>query len=401
MIGCRVLILFFLGASLFTAQAKNIEKRVVKKPLFIAEWQRIYGGKEDDVAQDIVALEKGDSAIVGTCKSFDAKSSDICVLRMDAHGNVRWRLFIGGKKQEFGKSIARAADGNLFVLGKSKSFSKEYDYDLYLSKVTLEGKLLWSRSIGGTRDEYPGGVVGTDDGGAVIVGSSESFRNGYKDIYIVRLDAKGRVRKQKIFGGERDDAAYNITRLRDGNFVLVGSRETERSGDSDFFAMKIDQKLNKLWFKSFGGDEEDILYGVTPTIDNGVVAVGSTRSYGSSQTDMAVVRLDAKGAMQWIKLYGYKYYEYAYDVALRRDGGFMIAGGTNTLGKGDHSPYFIALDRNGKLQWSHVYGGDDRDIMYGITRMRDGSLIAVGETESFRNAKKFYMIKLRKNRQAK
>jgi hypothetical protein len=376
--------------------AKQAEKKVPKKEAYKAVWQKIYGGKSDDIAYGIVALENGDSAIVGSCRSFGAKRTDMCVTRMNAKGETKWRLWIGGKRNDLGRAITRAADGNLLLLGESKSFSKEYDYDLYVAKVSLDGKLLWTKTIGGSRDEHAGGIAGTDDGGAILVGDSESFKNGYKDIYVVRIDKNGKVLSEKAIGGERDEKATAITRTRGGNFVLVGSREFERSGDSDFFAMKVDQNAKVIWSKSFGGDDEDVLNGVCPTIDGGVVATGSTRSYNSEQTDLSVLKLDKNGKLIWLKLYGFKYYEYGNAVTLTRDGGYMVAGGTNTLGKGDHSPYFLALDPKGSLIWSHVYGDKGKDIMHGIARMSDGSLIAVGQSNSFSRSYDFYMIKLRK-----
>jgi len=391
------LALLCLGTSLYADKPKsNIVKKPAKKEAYRAVWQKIYGGENDDIAYGIMSLENGDSVIVGSCKSFGAKRTDMCVTRMNTNGEMEWRMLIGGKRNDFGKAIARSADGNLLLLGESKSFSKEYDFDLYVAKVTPDGKLLWTKTIGGGRDEHAGGIAGTDDGGAILVGDSESFKNGYKDIYIVKIDKKGKVLSEKAIGGERDEKATAITRTRDESFVLVGSSETERSGDPDFFAMKIDQNTKAIWHKSFGGDDEDQLNGVCPTKDGGVVATGSTRSYGSKQTDLSVLKLDKKGKLVWLKLYGFKYYEYGNAVTMTSDGGYMVAGGTSTLGKGDHSPYFLALNAKGSLIWSHVYGDKGRDIMHGIARMSDGSLIAVGQSNSFSRSYDFYMIKLRK-----
>jgi hypothetical protein len=74
----------------------------------------------------------------------------------------------------------------------------------------------------------------------------------------------------------------------------------------------------------------------------------------------------------------------------------MLAGGPNTLGKGNHSVYVLALDKSGELIWSHVYGDERKDVAHGVARMSDGSMIVVGETNSFRREKNFYLIKLRK-----
>jgi hypothetical protein len=177
---------------------------------------------------------------------------------------------------------------------------------------------------------------------------------------------------------------------------MVGYREVERSGDSDFFVMKLTQNAKKIWAKTYGADRSDSLNGVTATIDGGIVAIGKTRSYGSEQTDLTVMKFDSSGKLIWHKIYGFKYYEYGNAVATTRDGGFILAGGTNTLGKGNHSLYALALDKKGKLIWSHVYGDERKDIAHGVARMSDGSVIIVGQSNSFKRSTNFYMIKLHK-----
>jgi len=398
----KKLVYITLSAALFSVGSYAEEakaKKVVKKEAYTAQWQTIYGGDEDDIAYGIVALEDGDSAIVGTCKSFGAKRTDICVTRMTAKGEMKWRLWIGGKKKDEGKAISRAADGSILVLGSSKSFSKNYDYDLLVAKVSLEGKLVWKKDIGGKRDEFAGGIAGTDDGGALIVGDSKSYsENGDMDIYIAKLNKEGKLLSAHTVGGEKDDSATALTRTRDGKFVAVGSRELEYTGNTDFFVMKLDQNGKKIWAETYGGEFADTLDGVTATVDNGIVAIGKTRSYGSEQTDLTVMKYDADGKLIWHKIYGFKYYEYGNAVATTRDGGFILAGGTNTLGKGNHSAYVLALDKAGELIWSHVYGDERKDVAHGVARMSDGSVIVVGESNSFKRAKNFYMIKLQKRK---
>ena len=386
------------GLVLLSQHTYAKEEKALNKNAYTAQWQTIYGGDEDDIAYGIVALENGDSALVGTCKSFGAKRTDICVTRMTAKGEMKWRLWLGGKKKDEGKAISRAADGSILVLGHSKSFTSNYDYNLHVAKISLDGKLVWEKSIGGTRDEFAGGIAGTDDGGALVVGTSQSFGEGDKNAYIVKLDKHGNELSAYTVGGEKDDVATALTRTRGGEFVMVGYREIERAGDADFFLMKLDQSGKKIWAKTYGEAYEDTLEGVTATVDGGIVAIGKTRSYGSEQSDLTVMKYDAAGKLIWHKIYGFKYYDYGNAVATTRDGGFILAGGTNSLGRGNHSMYVIALDRAGELIWSHVYGDERKDVAYGAARMSDGSIIVVGESNSFKRAKNFFMVKLVKGK---
>ena len=384
----------YLYAEVAKAEAPKIKKET--KEIFETSWQKVYGGEDDDIARGVVMLEGGEVAIVGECKSYGAKRNDICITRVNAKGETRWRKMLGGKKEDKGVSITRAKDGNLLVLGSGKSFNDNSDRDLYVAKISLNGKLMWERSFGGNRDEFAGGIAGTDDGGALVVGDSESFsRKGYKDIYVVRLNKNGKIISEKHIGGKRAEEAKALTRTADGNFMMVGSREVQRAGDSDFFLLKLDQNGNKIWARTLGEEHHDVLNAVAPTPDGGVVATGATRSFGSEQTDLSVMYFNKTGKLIWHKIYGYQYYDEGNAITMTKGGGFMIAGSTNSMGKGDFDTYVIALDSKGSLIWSNLYGDKDKDIAHAITRTTDGAIVIVGESDSYNRSKNFYMIKLK------
>ncbi|MBU1668137.1 hypothetical protein KKC13_06930 [bacterium] len=387
-----------LTTALFTPYlfADTVQVKEEPKPAFETVWQKIYGGEEDDIAHNVVMLENGDAAIIGECKSYGAKRSDICVTRINTDGQTKWRKLLGGEKSDRGMAISRAKDGNLLILGSGKSFNPNADRDIYAAKLSLDGNVIWEKAFGGDRDEYAGGIAGTNDGGALIVADTESYsKKGYKDILILRLDKDGNEISKRTIGGAKAEEAKALTRTADGNFMMVGSREVERSGDSDFFLMKLDQNGQKIWARTLGETNHDVLNAVTPTPDGGVVATGSTRSFGSEQTDLSVMYFDKTGKLIWHKIYGYKYYDEGNAVTMTKNGGYLIAGTTNSMGKGDFDTYIIALDAKGSLIWSKLYGERNKDIAHGITRTTDGSIIVVGESDSYKRPKDFYMIKLK------
>jgi len=393
---CTTMLLTSAILSTYLLADSNKVVKVPKKPAYSTVWQKIYGGTDDDIANDVVMLENGDNAIIGECKSFDAQRSDICVTRINAKGQTKWRTLINGKKKDRGVAITRAKDGNLLILGSGKSFNDNADRDLYVAKMSLEGKLIWSKSFGGKRDEFAGGIAGTNDGGVMIVGDTESYsKKGYKDIYIIMLDKNGNEISKRTIGGKLNDEAKSLTRTADGNFMLVGSREVNRAGNSDFFLLKLDQKGRKIWARTMGESDHDVLNGVAPTLDGGIVATGATRSFGSAQTDLSVMNFNKDGKLIWHKIYGFKYYDEGNAITMTKDGGYLIAGTTNSMGKGDFDNYILALNSKGSLIWSKLYGGVNKDIAHGITRTSDGGIMIVGESDSFKRAKDFYMIKVK------
>jgi hypothetical protein len=307
---------------------------------------------------------------------------------------------LGGKNTDEASAISRARDGGILVTGTSRSFSKGRDRDFYVAKISLDGKGIWQNTFGGERAEYARGIVGTDDGGAIVVGETESFGNGYKDIFIVKVDKNGNMLSEKVMGGKKEELVRGLTRTRDGSLVMVGSREPDRVGDGDFFLLKMGQDTKKIWSRTYGGEYEDILNAVTPTLDGGVVATGYTRSFGSIQTDLSVMKFSKDGKLIWHKIYGYKRYDFANAITMTRDGDFIIAGATDSMGEGVYDVYILGLHQNGELFWSGLYGGRNTDIAYGVTRTSDGSIVVVGQSDSNTNAKDFYMLKLKKDTKA-
>ena len=385
----KILLASALFSPLLIADAK------VTKPSFHAEWQKVYGGTDDDIAKGVLMLENGETAVIGSCKSFNAQRSDICVTHVNKEGQTVWRKLFGGKKTDKGIAISHAADGNLLILGEGKSFDHG-GQDLYAAKLSLKGEIIWEKTFGGDRDEFAGGIAGTNDGGALIVSDSESFsKKGYRDIYIIRLDKNGKMLTTKTIGGKLNDEANAMTRTADGNFMMVGSREIKNSGDADFFLMKLNQNGEKIWARTLGKGYNDVLHAVAPTPDGGIVATGKTRSYNSEQTDLPIMHFNKNGKLIWFKIYGFSYYDEGHAITMTKNGNYMVAGKTNSMGKGDFDNYVLALDQKGKLLWSSTYGGINKDIAHGITRTTDGAVVVVGESDSHSRSKKFFMIKLK------
>jgi hypothetical protein len=63
------------------------------------------------------------------------------------------------------------------------------------------------KAIGGKKLEAGFSLIHTSDGGYVIAGYTTSFGAGYRDVYVVKLDANGNLQWTKTIGGKDDDGA--------------------------------------------------------------------------------------------------------------------------------------------------------------------------------------------------
>jgi uncharacterized delta-60 repeat protein len=364
-------------------------------------WKSTFGGSKKEFATSVVGLDGGDVAVLGTCKSdrgFGHGREDLCVIRVNPKGKTLWKKAFGGKKRDLSSTLTQTSDGNLVAVGHGQSFNKSGDFDAYIVKLDTKGNMLWQRAFGGDELEHAYGVAPTKDGGVIVVGTTESYGKGNKDIYLLRLDKDGIKVWQKTLGGQKDDIAYAITPASDGNFILTGSSNSySKDEDLDFYISKISPKGKQIWAKAYGEEKKDIFRAITPTKDGGCVVAGETESYKSKHSDLDVMKLDVNGEQVWHQLFGFKSIEYATGITQTPEGGYLVVGTTKSMGHGKYDFYVLELDPKGHLHWGNLYGGADKDIAHAVAKTSNNSFVIVGETKSFGNGDKdFFMLDLLK-----
>jgi hypothetical protein len=84
----------------------------------------------------------------------------------------------------------------------------------------------------------------------------------------------------------------------------------------------------------------------------------------------------------WQKTYGGTGTEYAGSIRQTADGGYIVAGRTNSFGAGDFDFWVLKINYDGALVWQKTYGGTGYDVAESIQQTNDGGYIVIGETSS-------------------
>jgi hypothetical protein len=148
----------------------------------------------------------------------------------------------------------------------------------------------------------------------------------------------------------------------------------------DIFLIKTDANGNIIWAKTYGGTYTDYARSVQQTSDGGYILAGHTNSFGGFEAFL--IKTDANGNVQWAKTYGGTSYDWAYSVQQTSDGGYIVAGNTRSFGVGGDI-FLIKTDANGNVQWAKTYGGTSHDWAYSVQQTSDGGYIVLGFTYSF------------------
>ena len=208
------------------------------------------------------------------------------------------------------------------------------------------------------------------------------------------------IQWQKALGGTSYDSARSIQPTSDGGYIIAGYSQstdgdiTGNHGNRDAWVVKLSSTGSLQWQKTLGGINDDYANSIQSTSDGGYIMAGSTQSndgdvsgnHGSA--DIWVVKLSSTGNLLWQKTLGGTFSEEANSIQPTTDGGYIIAGNTSsnngdvTGNHGSVDAWVVKINNNGSLQWQKALGGTNIDNAHNIQFNNDGSYIVVGYTNS-------------------
>jgi hypothetical protein len=164
----------------------------------------------------------------------------------------------------------------------------------------------------------------------------------------------------------------------------------------------INCSLAQITFqKTYGGAVYDLGYSVQQTADGGYVIAGITNSFGAGNYDAYLLKTDSYGSLQWSKTFGgagnegYAILSEPFSVQQTTDGGYVIIGYTDSFGAGTIDAYLIKTDSSGNLLWSKTFGGTLYDYGSQVRQSTDGGYVIAGRTRNFGATNDWYPISLR------
>ena len=137
------------------------------------------------------------------------------------------------------------------------------------------------------------------------------------------------------------------------------------------------------WERTYGGTRIDNGSSVLQTVDGGYMIAGSTESFGAGDSDVYIIKTNALGDTLWTRTYGGPRADAGSSIQQTADGGYIIAGRTTSFGAGDSDVYVIRTNALGDTLWTRTYGGPGPDMGYSVQQTTDGCYIVAGSTGSF------------------
>jgi len=137
------------------------------------------------------------------------------------------------------------------------------------------------------------------------------------------------------------------------------------------------------WQRTYGRDGDDRGHSVQQTTDGGFIVAGSTESLSTGDNDVYLIRTDAHGDTLWTRSYGGTHHDFGYSVRQTSDGGYIVVGSTSSFGTNIYQVYLIKTDAEGDTIWTRAYGGRYDEEGNSVQQTTDGGYIIAGTTLSF------------------
>jgi len=298
--------------------------------------------------------------------------------------NAQWAITYGRSETDEAHSIQQTSDGGYIVAGDTWSFSIG-EGDIWILKLSSTGAIEWQRSYGGGDYDYARCIKQTSDGGYIVGGSTFSFGAGEKEFWILKLNSAGDIEWQHRYGGDRWDHVSSILQTNDGGYVFSGCTGSFGAGSVDIWILKLSSAGDIEWQETYGGRYDDKSRSIQQTIDGGYIVAGWTNSFSDGcDDDIWILKLSSEGDIEWQKSYGESRDDEAQSIQQTIDGGYIVAGWTNSFSDGyDDDIWVLKLSSEGDIEWHKIYGGNDVDRALAIQQTDDKGYIVAGWTNSF------------------
>ncbi|MEL6676098.1 MAG: OmpA family protein [Bacteroidota bacterium] len=322
-----------------------------------------------------------------------------------------WQQYLGGAGFDAGKRIMHMPDGTLVLAGETLSSdglgeeNHGQGADVVIAKYATQGSFLWRTLLGGSGHDEIADLIRTEDGGYAMIGTSRSIdgdpggNQGGTDVWVVKLDARGRKVWSRTFGGSGDDRGAAIIETPHGFFIggesssVNGDMRSPHHGGLDSWIGKLTHTGRLLWEKHYGGSGNEKVCRLH-LINDELMVINSTDSRDQQVAaslgakDAWIITLDELGEMLWQGNFGGEGNDDVHGSVIDSEGNILIAGTTFSTrgyikeqkGKGDF--WLMKMAPGGAVLWSQTYGGSQADGANGVSLAQDGNYLICGMTKS-------------------
>ena len=198
---------------------------------------------------------------------------DAILIQTNEAGNPTWTRNFGSSAIEQFFGMDTLDDGYILT---GSAFNGATD-QVYLVKTDTAGATDWVRVFSNGDGDFGFAVTADTAGASYLVGNSVIAEDGQATL--LHITADGNFDWQESFGGPGYDVFRDVDRMEDGSLLVCGSY-TLSGGEDEALAMMLTGLGDTIWFRPFGGVEDDVFFSACILPDGGFAFVGSRGGAG-------------------------------------------------------------------------------------------------------------------------
>ena len=301
-------------------------------------WKRVFDELDIELDLSLVEVQSGEFVIAGTTQSLDEESNSwiqrVYLIYTNYPDDSQWILDypeLTGVKLH---SLVACANGDLAIVGTTEIHSGVASNAL-LARIDEDGRYLWGTSIGGSLNDEGNSLLECDDGGFVVVGSTQLEYND-KDVLIVRTAADGSVIWNRTYEDVCISEGWSVCALDDGGFAVTGLRKPSlrETFKTLFIVVGSDGVLEAKEtiyydsrFYAYGNYDDCRGHAIIKSNDGGFIIAGIVRyNHLIDEWGMMILRTDTSGGLLFNSTYGENSWHMACSLVACEDQGYTVAG---------------------------------------------------------------------------
>ena len=315
-------------------------------------------------------LNSGDLMATGV----DFASDDILLFKFSDSGSVQRAQRITGSGSDQAQAIVGTSDGGAVVVGNTNSFGVGL-LDGFILKVQSSGTVLWKRTFGTSGNEHFVRIVQTRDRGFIVLADADHDPN-LNDVVVVKFNSGGRPVWRKVFSAAGFDHASDLAITPDNGAIVAIASDFADGVRSVIVKLRSNGSVE--WSRIYGSSGNHVGLSVFPAPGGGYYFTEAFAASGS-RSDLVLSRLDSAGNPVWSQIYrspGASLF-----ASIIADGDDLILSGNITAPAGGNSRGVVfRLDENGNILWRKKVKPDSRPVFLGkpLVLTADESILVSG-----------------------
>jgi hypothetical protein len=338
-------------------------------------WSISAGDIKDEQAGGCLLRDDGMLLVCGGTHSYSTGDSDGLVLLVDPeNGRIEWERPYGGRDEDCLLDLAPAPNGGFYAVGRSGSGSRGGD-DLWVLRCDAAGDVLWQRHLGGEMNDEA--VAAVSDSGLVVAGTTWSRGAGGSDGWLVRLTDGGEVEWSRTFGGSGTDRFFDVA-LTGGRYLATGTTYSEGE-HGDVLTVWIDPWGMETARMVWGGPDYDHGRAAIALPAGGAAICCWSKA---SVCNLAVLVADSSGQLLRETVVPIGYPTRAEDILPAPDGAVLVAGTRETSDPGGRDIFLWKVSSGGRLSWETLTGGTGNEDLASMAVTDGGRPVLTATTTS-------------------